>query len=382
MAYRSVDEIQKLLAKEVFHHTADTKKASGRSLGTLIEIITFYLIRQWGLDSFTTIEHRLQEYANDSIVHNVEFALNPKLKEFDIDIGGLDFPISSKKLLKYADRLNEIRRFSSIANRNIVQLHKGKPILKNSSNLAYDEKSGIVAIANIIEPRNVKVSLLLNRPFAIFECKRVGIEEGAGKGPTTIEKAKQGAYVALHASSFQKVRGADGKLYGVMPKPGEKFEIKPYDEGLKYFIEKAPANELKDFVLTVGVVSNHGNWFTSDNPNKELLVLMQSYDWLLFLTDEALCTFIEDLILDDSEDNYVRRAFIYSYRKPPEGERKVNIFTKVNMDMNASMQIQNYFSKNIKNIDNEWFNILSPIKGNIDSLKKELQLLTRKRWFG
>ncbi len=33
-------------------------------------------------------------------------------------------------------------------------------------------------------------------PYAIFECKRVGVEEGAKKGPQTIEKAKQGAYVA------------------------------------------------------------------------------------------------------------------------------------------------------------------------------------------
>jgi hypothetical protein len=27
---------------------------------------------------------------------------------------------------------------------------------------------------------------------------------------------------------------------------------------------------LRRFILTVGVVSNHGNWFTSDNPNKEI----------------------------------------------------------------------------------------------------------------
>jgi hypothetical protein len=40
---------------------------------------------------------------------------------------------------------------------------------------------------------------------------------------------------------------------------------------------------LRRFILTVGVVSNHGNWFTSENPNKELKVLAQSYDWLLFL---------------------------------------------------------------------------------------------------
>ena len=44
---------------------------------------------------------------------------------------------------------------------------------------------------------------LIAEPFAIFECKRVGVEEGMRKGPQTIEKAKQGAYVARSVSSLQ-----------------------------------------------------------------------------------------------------------------------------------------------------------------------------------
>ncbi len=47
-------------------------------------------------------------------------------------------------------------------------------------------------------------------PFAMFECKRVGIEEGMKKGPQTIEKAKQGAYVARAVSSLHKIRGTMG----------------------------------------------------------------------------------------------------------------------------------------------------------------------------
>ncbi len=42
-------------------------------------------------------------------------------------------------------------------------------------------------------------------PFAMFECKRVGAEEGCKKGPQTIEKAKQGAYVAKSVSALQKI---------------------------------------------------------------------------------------------------------------------------------------------------------------------------------
>ena len=48
------------------------------------------------------------------------------------------------------------------------------------------------------------VASLRRRPFAIIECKRVGVEEGMKKGPQTIEKAKQGAYVAKTVSSPAK----------------------------------------------------------------------------------------------------------------------------------------------------------------------------------
>ena len=50
MAYPSVDRLQNMLAKEVFHYAKDVKKASGRALGTLVEIITFYSLKSWGLE--------------------------------------------------------------------------------------------------------------------------------------------------------------------------------------------------------------------------------------------------------------------------------------------------------------------------------------------
>jgi hypothetical protein len=56
------------------------------------------------------------------------------------------------------------------------------------------------------------------KAYAIFECKRVGVEEGMTKGPQTIEKAKQGAYVARTASSLQKIRNESGELYGIIYK--------------------------------------------------------------------------------------------------------------------------------------------------------------------
>ena len=47
MPYPSIDELQKTLSGTVFQHTLDAKKAAGRALGTLIEIITYYLLNEW-----------------------------------------------------------------------------------------------------------------------------------------------------------------------------------------------------------------------------------------------------------------------------------------------------------------------------------------------
>ena len=94
---------------------------------------------------------------------------------------------------------------------------------------------------------------------------------------------------------------------------------------------------LKDFILTVGVVSNHGNWFTSDNHNKELKVLAQSYDWLIFLTDAGLTEFITELLLEPKPLlEPARNAFLASYT----AEKKKNSFTKVQMDYEADQVLQ------------------------------------------
>jgi len=61
-----------------------------------------------------------------------------------------------------------------------------------------------------------------------------------------------------------------------------------YDALLRQVLDGQDKELLRYFILTVGVVSNHGNWFTAEDHNKELKVLAHSYDWLLFLTD-AVC---------------------------------------------------------------------------------------------
>ena len=133
---------------------------------------------------------------------------------------------------------------------------------------------------------------------------------------------------------------------------------------------------LRDFTLTVGVVSNHGNWFTSDDPNKELKVLAQSYDWLLFLTDQGLASFTEKLLIKPvPKYQPVRDAFLKSYRE----QRGDNVFTKVRVDLAADRAIQKFFALT-SNKAERWLNVVSPAGRSISELRQELRSLAGKNW--
>ena len=42
MTWESIDQLQRNLTKDVFQYAKDSKKAAGRALGTIVEIITYY----------------------------------------------------------------------------------------------------------------------------------------------------------------------------------------------------------------------------------------------------------------------------------------------------------------------------------------------------
>lgn len=209
----------------------------------------------------------------------------------------------------------------------------------------------------------------------MFECKRVGVEEGNKKGPQTIEKAKQGSYVAKTVSSLQKIRLKDGRIGGLIQEDGD-YKIDDYYKLLDYVINSKEIKLLNNFILTVGVVSNHGNWFTSENPNKELKVLAQSYDWLLFLSDKGISEFITDLLIKPNKKyNVIKNAFNESYQKIKKG----NVFTKIKIKKDANTALIDYFNSNLSKIEN-WFNIISPVNKNLQILKDELFILRNKKW--
>lgn len=368
MSYESIDKLQKLLADTVFDYTSDKKKAAGRALGTFLEIISYYLIKAWQLDICTAIEKPLSEFANIEITHNVEFTLHGSQIIASDTFTENDIPITGRRLLQQHNiHTNRQQKSTILIDKNHV--------IRNACTLFCDDITMLNAYIDSMH--NIySIFQLQKHPFAMFECKRVGVESGMKKGPQTIEKAKQGSYVARTVSALQRVRKIDGRMAGILQRSENDFLIEDYYELLNRVIYSNDMHLLKNFILTIGVVSNHGNWFTSDNPNKELKVLSQSYDWLIFLTDKGLSEFITDLLLsEDDEYKAVKKAFTLSYSK----NKTTNIFTKVKMDYASDKAIGHYFKKNIKKIEN-WFNIISPKEKTLSDLKEQLFILSRKNW--
>src|SRR3989344_2049159 len=374
MAYESIDKLQKALASGVFKHTKDPKKAAGRALCILVEIITYYLLKTWGLNNQISIEKGLEEYGNPDITHNVEYSLHPIVRDSALTIPKGGKAITSHKILKALEGTQfDLKGFQPKSNQ---LLHNG--VLRNACTIATSKTSILLCSIKTESKHSLELHIYeqSRKPYAMFECKRVGVEDGMKKGPQTIEKAKQGAYVARAASSLQKIRTDSGELKGIIYKSDGSYIIKPFVDLMEEVISSSDRELLRRFILTVGVVSNHGNWFTSGNQNKEMKVLAQSYDWLLFLTDAGLAEFIENLLFKPvKEYRPVRDAFLASYT----ATKKKNQFTKVQMNIEADRLLLKYFREHSADID-QWFNVIVPKDKSISILKSELDELKKKDW--
>jgi len=367
--FESLDTLQRTLADQVFHYASDRKKAAGRALGTLVELVTYCTLRSWGLSDHIVIERRVPEFANPEIVHNVEFSLHALRTKRQVSLSPVSFPVTASKVL---------RNLPDLSGRSPKSVRiLGKELVKKNAAILVDDRHGLV-VANVESLDGSRCSLavceVVADPFAIVECKRVGVEEGLRKGPQTIEKAKQGSYVARSVSSLQKIRQRNGEFHGFFEQADGQFRSGPYKRLRREAIKSSSVSEFPGFVLTIGIVSNHGNWFTSDSQNKELRILAQSYDWLLFLTDRGLARFIDDLLLKPSGGSgLVRKAFLESY----SGQRSGNRFTKVRIDADADGILKSYFSRHRPEIEG-WFNVISPLGGGLGSLRSDLLALANR----
>lgn len=355
--YQSVDKLQNMLANSIFHETASPKKAAGRALGTLVELITFYMIRDWDLESSLAIERGLPEYGNPDITHNVEFSLHPASESKKVKVLDPSKTLTPTQILAATSkanlRIDGDKKNSALLKRNT---------LRHATVFADDDAGAAFWTAHMTgNDDHMQITRLARKPYAMFECKRVGVEEGQKKGPQTIEKAKQGAYVARTVSGLQRVPRSDGSVAGVVEdQDGNLQHHDSYYDFLRNAIDDGDLQSLANIVLTVGVVSNHGNWFTSETQNKEMRVLAQSYDWLLFLTDDGLAEFIEDVLNGtQTELKATRDAFRASV-----GRKKgtPNTFTKVTIDADADRELTDYFAK--EQPWDRWFNVIAPAPGD------------------
>jgi len=161
-----------------------------------------------------------------------------------------------------------------------------------------------------------------------------------------------------------------GIIYDDFNKP----TIGPYDHMVSRIIKSNDPKTLSKFVMRVGIVSNHGNWITSSNPNKELRVLQQSYDWLLFLTDRGLTCFVEEAIMSGRYPA-IQSAFYSGHAK----ESRQNPFTKSNMDHDAHIELLCYFNQNKIRVE-AWLDIMSPHKRPLGALKRQITELRGMAW--
>lgn len=179
--YQSVDELQNYLATAVFHYTDSGKKAAGRALGTLVEIITFYLLRSWGLRDSMLIEKPLPEYANTEISHNVEYTLHPVLQRQELNLPGAMLPLSASRVRRAFFGQDRARSPRDIATQILSRSH----ILRNCCVIERSDDVTFVADLKEFNETLAKIFItkLYNTPYAMFECKRVGVEEGMKKRP-------------------------------------------------------------------------------------------------------------------------------------------------------------------------------------------------------
>ena len=365
----SVENTQEWLTQKMFQHTKSPRKASGRAMGTFVEVITYYLLREWGFRDDMSIELKLPEYGKQGITHNVEYSIHPVIERYTLGVSGNTITtktVSTALQEQYGVAVSDMSNTTLLSRNGIMK--NGRLLNRDPSETRF--------VANVVDQNTVCVSRQHKLPYMIFECKRVGCDAKHNPGPQAIEKAKQGSYVAKTVSSLQKIRNRNGELQGVVYDANNRPIIKPYRDMIDELINSSDMENLENFILTVGVVSNHGNWFTANNQNKEMMVLTESYDWLLFLTDEGLTEFIHNTVLNESTYPEIHKAFTTSY---PAHNKSGNQFTKVSMRYGAHHELVHYFSINKRKIES-WFNVITPEGCGISTLTEYMTKLRDKEW--
>lgn len=116
----------------------------------------------------------MPEYGNSEITHNVEFTLHRILhKEEKIAVK----PLTYTRIKSLFDFKPQYSKTGSFIDKN--------DILKNSAVIGRND--GSLAICNLSDNK-LELSLIREQASAMFECKRVGVEEGQKKVHKLLKK--------------------------------------------------------------------------------------------------------------------------------------------------------------------------------------------------
>lgn len=377
MPYNSIDEIQSFIADSFFKKNKDPKKSAGRVLGTFVEIITYYLLKSFGFHKNMAIDTRLPEFDCRALTHKTELTLHRLrlLKSMAVDRNASFSSDDALKEFKFKpdDLLNDWmnnwmydRDFVLSPSEKIIDAPHGSSCIKNGVTIGRSSRY-MYAVSVDSSEDTCTCSKLECVPFAAFKCRRSG-----GRGSKTFKQVKQGIYVMRTFSALRRVKTSGGAMKGFVLCAFGKYILDDYFK----LMERILIGDLRGlygFTLTVGVVSNYGNWFTSDNPDDDIKALQHEYDWLLSISDDGLAKFAGHILSDAMPA--CRAAFTSSCSVNSATRRKnINTFTKSFIDYDADVELTKYFTDNADEILS-WFNVMFPAGGSIDMLKIILRSL-------
>ena len=87
-SFDGIDEAQMALSNEIFDSARSSKKASGRAIGTLQEMLVYSILHHHNLDDRIYLEYPLPEQGLEEVTHAVEFSVHPKVGKRPADVSG------------------------------------------------------------------------------------------------------------------------------------------------------------------------------------------------------------------------------------------------------------------------------------------------------
>jgi len=350
----TVDDLQQQLMNEFFDRKRSPKKAAGRALGVIQEVITYYTLRSMGVYKSVFLEGRLPEYnpTKPALTHNAEFTIHNVVEEQEVE---LDKTTIGDK--EYSYYLKEISGLEKDVNEQLVErLYEGGirlfavPIGKKSE-LDFRHE-GIMRVAEWISESRGQVRVLQQRPVAYVECKRVGLEEGTTSGPQTIEKAKQAAYVAGHSSAIQGLRGPLTKHGTYYDTDQEQWIVKLYEDIWNDIINRDL--EVEHAIRSIIFVGNHVNWYPGGDMSKDLQVMVDNHDWAVWVEDNALVDFSTEFLF--ARNSKVGEAFRMHHSD--DRSSGVRYFSKQSIWEPAHRELLDFFESKFDHVRDDWFRVL------------------------